>query len=570
MRNKEPDEDDSKVTLSNNTHPQKNHISTEIPVLSSIYTLRHKGPIYACMLPCIGPLLYSAYTINGAIINPTVFHGGTLPDVLVLTPILILLGLGLTRNEVGDRIDAVITYSRVSTRDQEHGTSLEDQKATLEKERTKLDVNENLIIGDHWESASTMHRETIDEIISKVEESERTYCLMLRGIDRLTRADPLESCVFLWVMRQNDVLLYIDDMGYFDLSNIMEQMMLFFELFQARKEYERITQNREDANRKMLGNDKWPGRPPYGFKKDGNDKLKTTKKEPEVIRRAVGLVLNGDDEHGVPAGNMKRAHLRLLEEFDEDVAPSYQQLRRFLRSPKYTGKLIVDGEVVGECPEIIPQDQFTELQDVLDDREYEKDEGELDHELKSVISKFGVETSLKMFEDIIKGKCPECAGDVRPHGSEERFGHQIKRYRCVNHPDFVKEEEDDTVDEEEETDEHVCDFEGPLLSGEFVRDWQSAVPLTCPACQHPLDDDTWVDTHTKLGAIEQTCERCELTTTVTVADNKFERAQEIPEKIDFFEEQSEKISSNENGEQIETSDTDTSSRNHRLLSEFEE
>jgi ssDNA-binding Zn-finger/Zn-ribbon topoisomerase 1 len=193
----------------------------------------------------------------------------------------------------------------------------------------------------------------------------------------------------------------------------------------------------------------------------------------------------------------------------------------------------------------------------------------LDHGLKKIISKFGVDASLEMFEDVIKRKCPKCGGDVQTWGSEERMGHRVNTYRCVYHYAFSDDEDENEEDNSDETDEDTCDFEEPLLTGRFLRNWESSVPVTCPACQRLLDDDKWEESPTKLGAIEQTCENCGCETTINLSSNKFVRVQEISEKLNFFERESDETPPGQEEEQTKTNPDDSrTDYNYHRLSDF--
>lgn len=536
--------------------------------LNTLYKQELKGDIWTGIPLLIGSIISVVYLQHSAFISTVLLLESVFLELLKAFALLfVLLGVVLTREDVRDEIDAVIKYPRVSTEGQEQGTSLEDQRERLDEEEAELNVDETYIIGDEWESASTMLRERIDEIVSKVKGSDKTYCLMFRSVDRLSRADPLESCVFLWIMKRNGVILYFDDLGYFDLSSIMQVMVLIMRFIQSRQEYLHIIERGEDGRRKTKANNNWPADAPYGYTNNEDGDLERVEEEAEVIQRGVELVIRGDEEHNVPAENVSQALDRLEEEFEEEVVLSYTTILKVLRKEMYTGKLSHDGEKVGECPEIISPDEFEELQDILGERGYSKDDEELDHALKKVISKFGVDASLEMFEDIIKGKCPKCGGDVQTWGSEERMGHRVNTYRCVHHHKFGEDEVDEE-DNNEETDEETCDFEGPLLTGRFLRSWESSVPITCPACRRLLDDNKWERSPTKLGAIEQTCENCGCGTTINLSADKFERAQEISEKLKFFESESDETATGQEEEDLKTNPDDDSDDDYHQIGDF--
>lgn len=535
-----------------------------ITSLSVVYEFSYKSISRAGIPALLIPLLCWLYWGNipiiytGDILNYFFYVVNDGPSIIWLLPLFGFVGF----DEVVDEIDLVMKYPRVSSREQEDGTSLEDQNDKLDAEIEKLDPEDTKIIGNEWESAKTMLRETIDEIVHEIQNAEGRYCLMFRNVDRLTRADPLEACVFLWIMKRNDVILYFDDLGYFDLSDLYQETMLIMQFVQSRDEYLNIRERGEQGIRKAKAKGEWPAAAPYGYRKDNDDHLLTRDNQAEVIQRGFELALHGDENLGVEKGNASQVHDQLKEEFETaDVkVHAYSTLLEILRRRLYTGSIMHKGEAVGECPQIIPQDTFDKLQEVLEDREQVKNEEHLDHALIQVIERFGIDASLIMFEDVVKGRCPECGGDVRVWGSDTRMGKRVINYKCENHPDFLDEDEkseDDALDD----DDQYCDFEGPLLSSEFLRKWESSVPITCPACQLPLDDDAWEECVSKIGYIEQQCEYCSCGIAIDLSENKFERAGEVPSRIRFFDD-SERDSDNSSGND-QTEDDDKSDNDDR-------
>lgn len=446
--------------------------------------------------------------------------------------VVVTLGIAKSREDVTHLIDRVLIYPRVSSPGQEEGTSLEEQNNTLREEaEAVVDKDDIFIIGNEWESARTMLRENIDEIVAQVRNSEERYCLMFRNVDRLTRADPFEAATFCWIMKQNGVILYFSDIGYLDFSDLMQETILMMQFVQARQEYMKIKNRGSEGRKQLKQQGAYPAKPPFGYDKDDDDSLIRNDIEAEIIQRGAALAIEGDEELGVEPGNVSDVHDQLENEYDEEDMPAYKTLLDSFRREIYTGKLKHNGEVVAECPKILSEETFSKLQDTIGERTSEADDHELDHALKQVIDWFGVDAALDLFEEIIKGKCPKCGGDVKPWGTTERMGHKVKKYRCVNHPGSGDNEEGDTADDNIE----ACDFEGPLLSSKFLREWESSVPLICPACQLPLDDEKWETSVTKLGYIEQTCDYCDTGIAVDLSQDKFERMKEIPEGIHFFD-----------------------------------
>lgn len=414
---------------------------------------------------------------------------------------------GIDPDRANERIDKVIKYLRVSSESQKDKSGKDRQQGPIQAEIDELDVDEVLSISDDWESARTMSRENINKIINIItEDEESTYCLMVEDVDRLSRAEPLEADAFFWIAKEYDTLFYFDSMGYFDLSDPGQQLSVFFSLYQSRKEYLKISERTSIGRKKVKEDGGLPGPAPYGYQKEGDSNVLTVcEDEAEVIRDGVTILLNTDK-------SVAEAHRLLKEKYrnKESTVPSYSTLLKLLRQELYTGRITHEGETVGKCPQIISDDQYESLQRKLGERSREQHDDELDHVLESVIDRFGVETSLDLFE-FIKGKCPKCGGDVKSWGSTERWGERVRRYQC-------KEED--------------CDFEGPLLSEKVLRKWEGRLPIICPLCGTPADETNWRQSKTKIQAIEQTCKRCGIDYTLDLPaelDDGLKRGLEFPE-----------------------------------------
>lgn len=467
--------------------------------------------------------------------------------------LLPLLGFaGLDFEDAKERIDKVIKYLRVSSESQKDKSGKERQQTPLKKEIAKLDVEEVITIADDWESARTMLRENIEEVLDVVADDEdSTYCLMLEDVDRLSRAQPLEACVFLWIAKEHDLILYFDNLGYLDLSDPGQQLAIFFQLYQSRKEYLKITERTSSGQKSEKEKGGLPSAAPYGYEKKADTNILQICEEDEVIRDGVTKLLDTED-------TVRSIWRDLKDEYSDDAVeiPAYSTFLTILRRGLYTGVIRHEGEAVGDCPQIVFEEAFDRVQQLLDDNSREEHEEELDHILMSVIEKFGVDTSLELF-DVIKGRCPECGGDVETWGSTERWGQRVHRYRC------------ESAD---------CDFTGPLLSERVLQRWENRLPILCPLCQTPADDADWEQSTTKIGAIEQTCDECGREYSIDLSEeltDGLKRGLEFPEyAISWFDnddegtenEANETANSSSGGEDDESDDGDD--ENQRGLDAF--
>lgn len=542
-----------------------------ISLLNIFYRLLLNGTSKTGMPVLLISILYAVYILHTSFLSPhhsLVYLLFKQEYNLPLYWVIFLCAFGgIGFEEANQVIDKILKYTRVSSRSQENGTSLDRQDKSIQSEIEKLDADIVAEIGGEWESASTMMRKNIDIIIDIVGDSDDTCCLMLKSVDRLTRADPLEACAFLWVLRENDVILYFNDLGYFDLADLNQQLLLMFKFIQSREEYKNIIEEGEAGIIDAKKDDRYPAPAPYGYTKNDAGELEINEAQAEVVKRGAHLFLNGNEDGDIEAGNMQAVKDQLDSEYHDAPVkvPAYTTLLNLYRRDVYTGKITHDGAHLGDCPVIINPDTFQKLQNILDERSTTETDDQLDHALKTVIDRFGTRASLDMFEDIIKGRCPQCGGDVRKWGSVERWGTLVTQYRCENHPKFLDEDKKSLETE-------TCEFEGPLLTDKFLREWESTVPLICSVCQNHLDEDGWTESRTKLNAIEQTCSHCGVSITVDLPENKYERGFKYPDyAISFFEELSKgpSNSSNSGDHPSESGKQDsTSNELNRKLTEF--
>lgn len=501
--------------------------------LSTLYRSHHKSISKKAIPWLLIALLYPFYiSVEPSIPLLTVFDSGQPPWLSVPNPSLSLsivilfplLGV-LSREEVKPRIDIVIKYLRVSSQAQESdGNSLDTQDDFLEDELAKLCPEEVVTIGDTWESAASMLRESIKQVLNEVEGEDQTYCLMIRDLDRLSRADPFEACTFLWLLKTYDVILYVHGEGYYDFSDHFDALRLFMQLVRAREGYEQIITNGADGRRKAIKRGEWPAPAPYGFDKQ-DDKLVLNGTETAVLQRALELLRDQED-------SVKSAWERLGEEFDEDDLPAYQSFLVILRNPIIKGEMQFDGKVLNECPAILSEEEFDELQAQLGDRSNDEIDHNIDPWINRIVERYGVEPSVDLFSDILAPICPECGDTVHVRNRTTRRGEEVYRYRCSNHPGY---QDDDDDDEDEDTDENesateTCDFEAPLLSEDgFLGEWDFTAPITCPVCQMPAEDDRWEQSPTKVNGIVQDCQYCGVLIDIALPEDKMERALEIPD-----------------------------------------
>jgi len=462
-----------------------------------------------------------------------------------LAPVLGFAGVSF--EEVKRRADVIIRYIRVSSQEQDKKSGKERQKQPLDKEAKKLDCEETIRIQKEWESASTMLRDNIDKILEIVRSHpDKTVVLMLEDIDRLSRAPPFEAAVFLWILTEFEVIFYFNEMGYFDFTNPDQQLIAFFGLYRSRQDYIHIIERTSSGQKKIKTEGGHPGKAPFGFDKPNEDthELIVNETEAAAIKDAVEELIETDDPVIKSVWReVKNQYTDKIEKF-----PTYPSFLYILRNKKYTGKTTHNGEVVGELPQIITEEQHENILEKIG-KSGKGENDDLDYALQSVIERFGIDSSIKLF-DIIKGRCPECGGDVKTIGSTKRWGHRVLKYECI--------ESENNSEKQEDEDNNNCDFSGPLLSRSFLQNWENHLPITCPRCQTPANEEDWKQNPNRIGAVEQTCNECGRwysVDTSTGSDAKLKRGMNDPEHaISFFDEDG--IDDEEEEEKVESSSTD--------------
>jgi len=317
---------------------------------------------------------------------------------------------------------------------------------------------------------------------------------MIENVDRLSRAPPFEAAVFLWVLSRLDVIFYFDDIGYYDFSDPHQQLTAFFELYRSRQDFNNIKERTSSGRRQIKEADGLPHKAPFGYTKvdssndTENHQVEINKQQAEVIQKAVERILSIED----PV--VKSIWNDLKDEYENKVEsfPSYQSFLRILRNNKITGDITHEGEVIGNIPQIVSSEDYQAVIECIGMPDNSEND-ELDHVLQSVIDRFGIDGSIQLF-DILKGCCPECGGDVKTMGSAERWGHRTLNYKCIGADvdsddtaeDACKNTEEinnaETSDDDSVDSEQGCEFNGPLLSASFLREWDRGLPIVCPRC----------------------------------------------------------------------------------------
>lgn len=449
----------------------------------------------------------------------TVFDGRfQMLDVLLdALQFLFITPLGLMgKDEAPDDIEKVIIATRVSSRDQVDGSSLDKQLRDLRnKAESLVDPEDIFEVGGDWESAASMDRSHIREIKDLIEIHDKKMCLMVRDVTRLSRASPFEAMNFMFFLDQNDAVLYTHEDGFFDFDEPMHQFILMYQLSQSHKEYKNIYENSRTGEGEAL-QDGEILTPFYGVERGESDKPVLVEEELAVVERAFEIALR--DEVSV-----SEIHNMLIQEFGDDIVPSYNTLLNILKRPAYhSGKRIHNDEHVLKIDqlqeyEVVSEGEFEQVQDIYDWREESPQDIWVDIAFVSLVENFGLEGAARKLTRFFSPKCPKCGSDAKDIGTGTVWGCPVVRFKCR------------APDDE-------CDYEGPIFTEKLLKEFDNALYICCPCCDCPINDPSWVD-HPELdGWIQTTCEHCSVPFALPVPTNKYERGFEYPEfAIDLFE-----------------------------------
>jgi len=356
--------------------------------------------------------------------------------------------------------------------------------------------------------------------------------------------------------------------------------MAFFALYRSRQDYNSIIERTSSGQKSIKMEGGFPGQTPFGYSKiDKEDhELEINKQQAAVIQKAVERILSVEDPTVRPIWE------DLKDEYATDIEyfPAYGSFLHILRSKKYTGENTHDGEVVGQIPEIISNDDYERVIEKIGKPDNKKND-DLDHVLESIIDRFGIDGSIDLF-DIIKGQCPECGGDVKTKGSAERWGHRVLNYKCIgatsntqeateNKSESSCEADNDKADQDDdETTKEGCGFDEPLLSRSFLQKWERGLPIVCPRCQTSADEDDWKKSDTKINAVEQTCDECGLWYSADVGieyDSPVQRGMDFPEHaIRIFDDTGEDSDNEKRNNESEDSKETNPDSNQQKIGSF--
>jgi DNA invertase Pin-like site-specific DNA recombinase len=372
----------------------------------------------------------------------------------------------------GYRIKQIFRISDPSS-SKESSLDRQDDRLSPERQVLKREYDGKIIKTYRIkESASTMDRECLAEIYEAAKD-DKFDILMVWAIHRLTRANIWETIKYLLKLREQEIIIYSHQDGYFDWSDNDDARRMIDRVIQARRWRNSINKGSIENCRDNLLEGHWPYGPlGYGLVDSEQDGIIIKEGYERFINEIYELFKSGEDPSDVEdiiGDRIKKSNL--------DVeAPSEGQIERLLENELYTGDLIErkSDELVREKDDlrIIDSNLFEKVQEKLDDSNNSYDDktsvGPQDFPpfIYELITRLGQEYIVENISGI-RWCCPKCQStDINISTTTiEKWGISIPQIYC------------------NKTD---C-YNGPVIRIKDLENIDSTLPLVCPECQKTGD-----------------------------------------------------------------------------------
>jgi DNA invertase Pin-like site-specific DNA recombinase len=473
-------------------------------------------------------------------------------------PLVFICGL-LSRDELpGYR---AIQLNRVSGSSQ--GSSLDSQEEDLSEEMSILeDRHDGSLIETYsvTESASTMDRETMNEILEAAK-SDEFDILMIWRVHRLTRADPWETIKFILKLKKKNIILYADDCGYFDWSDTDDFNRLTDDITTARDWRDNIVDSSIRGYEKYLEKGLWP----YPNCPYGTEELEPTgdlNNGEIVIKDGYGWVYSAVHEsfhESVQKENIETKKSR-IEYILNDINPRIEaegkeqpkehQVEYILENEIFTGKLRVPitEEVIRVKDDLkkVDPELFTKTQRIR--RRLGNDEDSTDTDIQrfpkfvyQLIARFGQEYMVSNVSGL-RWCCPECQSiDINVSDTDiEQWGIDLPKIYCY---------------------ENGCNYAGAAIRFAELDEIDYSLPLVCSHCQRTNQFDVEEVTFDE-DLYRYTCESCDEFMILNKPPEKTKRALANPQNaIDIHDAKADITESDTPGQQTaDTTGSDTPSQ----------
>ena len=303
--------------------------------------------------------------------------------------------------------------SRVSTDDQnDHGDSNPAQDAWLDKTINELKVNVVLAFRAMSISGQVFPKKHFNDFI-ETDKQVGIDTLLVQNIDRFAR-DFTAGYTLLHQMHEIRPLVIHTQYITYDLNNWMDNDRLITDLQFAARGSTAIAANVKRTTDFLLANEKYPGKPPFGYERDDKKVLRRTPWAKDVynfcydnFRSTMNLRITVDTVvKQYPEYASKMSRDRILRILTNPIAIGYIRWKK-----QIYGK---DGQGYEAAPwddlVAIPRSKFDEVQDILNIRKKSAEKSFRDNSVicEELIDGYGAKAFHDTFKKKIRTVCSNC------------------------------------------------------------------------------------------------------------------------------------------------------------------
>lgn len=317
-----------------------------------------------------------------------------------------------------------LTIIRVSTMDQaRNGGSIEAQKEWIgrtvtEKGLTVVKSIEDIFSGDN------VTQKNFDEIM-RIHETIGIDYVVVQLLDRFSRKFSYGS-MLLEKLNEIRKIKIVTSYGTMDLKNAQDKMMASMQLVVAEMGQDTRRESIRNGVRNMMKKGMYPGKPPFGYYKDEQKKLRPHKWCPEVMNHMFDIYKNTKSSK-IVAQAINEKYMNVI---GRRIFP--QNVLVILSNPIYRGLIKWKDIVVGDGDksfkelQVISEEKFNRVQNILKEME------PVDNEKKDIINNLIYEYgSFALDLPFIKLSCRNCGStDLRPNGGEKVTNFFQRKYIC--------------------------------------------------------------------------------------------------------------------------------------------
>jgi site-specific DNA recombinase len=394
--------------------------------------------------------------------------------------------------------DRFVIVDRVSTEDQQKNTDFDERLESLRSYIKETCEGEIIKEFTGSESAATMNREQLDEILLMAK-SDEFDVLAVRHLDRLTRAEPWETVSYLLDVRRTGITLYEHPRQFYSWDDPQDFRLLTQKILFSHKWYLRTQEGRQRGVHRELRNGRLPYPAPFGYELDDDRNIQLDHSKGPILYRIFEIYLQEEDTSDIP----EIINTRFGEQLEKDLTEN--RIKTVLNSRLCIGELEYEGSVWHEIPRLaaVTEKQFEKVQEMLESDSSDQP-NKIPEQIVEATTKLGIEYIQSILEQISFRRCKECNGELECYSETDVFGIPVEKVECED-----------------------CGYDGPLISAKDFRQIHQTAPLSCPFC-YRTEEFIIEESEYASELYRYACKNCSIEFHTEVGPNKYLRYQNHP------------------------------------------